>query len=114
VHAEALAVIAAVTADFVFYSWDLEILLYYRIRHIPWCVRYHTQSLRLEKFEYIYVGRGCGSPELYSVGQDWFESDGSMWVLLRIDVLSCFSIVLSTLRPLGEISLDSQSVRLAL
>jgi hypothetical protein len=31
VHAEALAVMAAVTADFVFNRWDLEILAYYRI-----------------------------------------------------------------------------------
>jgi hypothetical protein len=24
-------------------------------------------------FEYFYVGRGCGSPDLYSIGPDWFE-----------------------------------------
>jgi hypothetical protein len=24
-------------------------------------------------FEYFYVGLGCGSPELYSIGPDWFE-----------------------------------------
>jgi hypothetical protein len=35
VHAEALAVMVAVTADLVFNHWDLEILPYYRIRHIP-------------------------------------------------------------------------------
>jgi hypothetical protein len=70
-HAEALAVIVAVTADFMFYRWDLEILPYYCIQHIPWCVRYHVQSLRLEAFEYFYVGHGCSSPELYSVGPDW-------------------------------------------
>jgi hypothetical protein len=63
----------AVMADFVFNCWDLEILLYYRIQHISWCVRYHVQILRLEAFEYFHVGRGCGSPELYDVGQDWFE-----------------------------------------
>jgi hypothetical protein len=73
VHAEALAVMAAVTADFVFNCWDLEILPYCRIRHIPWCVRYHAQSLRLEAFEYLYVGRGCGSSELYSVRPSWFQ-----------------------------------------
>jgi hypothetical protein len=50
-HAEALA-------DFVFNPWDLEILPYYRIRHITWCVRYLAQSLRLEAFEYFYVGHG--------------------------------------------------------
>jgi hypothetical protein len=27
----------------------------------------------LEAFEDFYVGRGCGSPELYSVSPDWFE-----------------------------------------
>jgi hypothetical protein len=37
------------------------------------CVRYLKQSLRLEAFAYFYAGRGCGSPELYSVGPDWFE-----------------------------------------
>jgi hypothetical protein len=58
VHAGGLAVMVPVTADFVFNRWDLEILPYYRIRHIPWCVRYHTQSLRLEAFEYFYVGSG--------------------------------------------------------
>jgi hypothetical protein len=70
VHAEALAVMAA---DFVFNHWDLEILPYYRIRHIPWFVRYHAHSLRLEVFEFFYAGCGCGSPELYYVGPDWFQ-----------------------------------------
>jgi hypothetical protein len=73
VQAEALAVIIAVTADSVFNRWDLEILPNYRIRYIPWCVGYDAQSLRLEAFEYFYVGRGCGSSELYSGGPDWFE-----------------------------------------
>jgi hypothetical protein len=54
-HAEALAVMIAVTADFVFNRWDFEILPYYRIRHIPWCDRYHAQSLRLEVSEYQRV-----------------------------------------------------------
>jgi hypothetical protein len=67
------AVIVAVTAVFVFNCWDLEILPYYHIRHIPWCVRYHAQSLRLEAFEYFYVGSGCGSRELYSIGPDSFQ-----------------------------------------
>jgi hypothetical protein len=73
VHAEALAINVAVTADFMFNRWDLEILPCYHIRHIPWHVRYHAQSLRLEALEYFYVGCGCGSPELYSIGTDWFE-----------------------------------------
>jgi hypothetical protein len=70
VHAEALAVIVAVIVDFVFNHWDLEILHYNRIRHILWCVRYYVQSFWLEASEYVYVGRGCDSPELYSVGPD--------------------------------------------
>jgi hypothetical protein len=53
----------AVAVDFVFNHWDLELFPYYRIRHIPWWARCHTQSFRLEAFEYFYVGRGCGSPE---------------------------------------------------
>jgi hypothetical protein len=75
VYAGVLAVIVAVTADFVFNRWDLEILPYYRIRliRVLWCVRYYAQSLRLGAFEYYYVGRGCGSPKLYSVGPDSFE-----------------------------------------
>jgi hypothetical protein len=71
VHSEALDVMVAVTADFVFNCWALKILPCYRIRHIPWCVHYHAQSLRPEALEYFYVG--CGSPELYSIGPDWFE-----------------------------------------
>jgi hypothetical protein len=27
----------------------------------------------MEAYEYFYAGRGCGSPELYYVGPDWFE-----------------------------------------
>jgi hypothetical protein len=85
VHAETIAVMVAVTADFLFSRWDLEILPYYRIRHIPWWVCYHVQSLRLETFQYFYVGRGCGSPELYSVGLDWFEYNfvDEMFVVYR-------------------------------
>jgi hypothetical protein len=63
-HAEALTVMVALTADFVFNRWDLEILPCYRIRHIPWCVRYHAQSLRPEAFEYFYVLHGCGGTNL--------------------------------------------------
>jgi hypothetical protein len=34
---------------------------------------YNVNSLQLEAFKYFYVGHGCGSPELYSLGPDWFE-----------------------------------------
>jgi hypothetical protein len=73
VHAEALAVMVAVTADFVFNRWELEIQPFDRNRQIPWCVSYYSHSILLEAFEYFYIGRGCGSPELYSVGPDWFQ-----------------------------------------
>jgi hypothetical protein len=73
VHTEALAVMVGVMADFMFNWWDLEILPYYRIQHMPWCVYYDVQSLQMEALEYVYVGRGCGFPELYSVGPKWFE-----------------------------------------
>jgi hypothetical protein len=88
VHVEALAVMVAVTADFVFNRWDLEILPYYRIRHKPWCVRYHAQSFRLEAFEDFYVGRGCCSPELYSVCPDCFEYSFVDEEWRRIHILS--------------------------
>jgi hypothetical protein len=29
----------------------------------------------VKAFEDFYVGRGCGSPELYSVGPDWFVDE---------------------------------------
>jgi hypothetical protein len=109
VHAEALTVMVAVTAYFMFNRWDLEILLYYHILHIPWCIRYHVQSLRLETFENFYVacGCGCGSPELYSVGPDWYEysfvdeelfienfdlGPSNQYILVRA-VPSCFHLV---------------------
>jgi hypothetical protein len=60
----------AVTADFVFNRRDLEILPYYRIRHIPWCVRYHAHkpSTGISMLDVDAV-----PPELYSFGPDWFE-----------------------------------------
>jgi hypothetical protein len=84
VHTEVLAIMVAVMADFMFNCWDLEIFPYYRIWHIPWCICY-AQSLRLEAFDYFYVGRGCVSPELCSVGPDWFEYSfvGEEFVIYR-------------------------------
>jgi hypothetical protein len=73
VHAEALAVVVAIMADFVLNRWNSEILQYCHIRHIPGCVRYYAQSLRLEAFEDFYIGHGCGSQEFYSIGSNWFE-----------------------------------------
>jgi hypothetical protein len=58
-HTEALAVMVAVMADFVFNCWDLEILPYYHIQHIPWCVRYHAQSLQLEALDMDEVPQSC-------------------------------------------------------
>jgi hypothetical protein len=46
VHAEALAVLVAITADFVLNRWNLEILLYYRIR------TYHGASIMRTAFDW--------------------------------------------------------------
>jgi hypothetical protein len=40
---------------------------------IPRCIRYYEQSIRLETFYDLYVGRRSGASELYSVGPDWLE-----------------------------------------
>jgi hypothetical protein len=60
-------------ADFFFKYWRLEIPSNNRIRHIPRCVHYDVQGLRLETFQNVYVGSGSRAPELYSVSPDWFE-----------------------------------------
>jgi hypothetical protein len=49
VCAEASAVLRAVAADFFFNFWYLEIRSVNRIRHVPRCVHYHAQGIRLEK-----------------------------------------------------------------
>jgi hypothetical protein len=45
----------------------------YRIRYVPRCVHLHAQGLRLEKFQNFCVGSGSRTPELYSIGPDWFD-----------------------------------------
>jgi hypothetical protein len=70
---EAGTVLRAVAADFFFNCWYLEIPSDNRIRHIPRCVHYHAQGLRLETFQNFYVGCGSRTPELNSVDPDWFE-----------------------------------------
>jgi hypothetical protein len=59
-------------ANFFFNCWYLEIPSSNRIRHVPRCVRYHAQGFRLETFWNLFVGSGSRSPELHSVGPDWF------------------------------------------
>jgi hypothetical protein len=56
----------AVTADFFFDCWDVEIPTNVRnIRNIPWGVHYHAQGLRLESFEDFNVGGVGRASELY-------------------------------------------------
>jgi hypothetical protein len=68
-----LPVLRAVAADFFFNCWYFEIPSDNFIQHMPRCVHYHVEGLRLETFQNFYVGSGSRTPELYSVGADWFE-----------------------------------------
>jgi hypothetical protein len=52
--AEASTVMRAVAADFFCNCWYLEIPSDNRIRHVPKCVNYHAQRLRLELGYYYY------------------------------------------------------------
>jgi hypothetical protein len=74
VHAEALAVMVAVTSDFVFNRWDLEIFPYYRIRHI-WvpCASVIMRRAFDWKRSSISILDVDAVPQSYSVGPDWFE-----------------------------------------
>jgi hypothetical protein len=70
--AEASTVLGAVAADFFFNCWYLEIPSDNRIQHILRRVHYHAQGFRLETFKDFCVGSGSRTPELYSVGPDWY------------------------------------------
>jgi hypothetical protein len=70
---EAGTVLRAVAADFFFNCWFLDIPSDNRIRHVPRCVHYHAQGLRLETFQNVCDGSGSRTPELYPVSPDWFE-----------------------------------------
>jgi hypothetical protein len=59
--------------DLFFNCWYLEVPSDNHVRHVPRCVHYHAQGLQLEMFQNFYVGCGSHTPELYSVGPDWFE-----------------------------------------
>jgi hypothetical protein len=72
-RAETKTVLRAVAKDFFFNCWCLEIPSDNSIRHVPMCVCYHAQGVRLETFQNFYVGSGSRTPEFYSVGPDWFE-----------------------------------------
>jgi hypothetical protein len=52
------AILIAVAVDFFFNCWYLEIPSDNHIQHIPKCVHYHAQGLRLEMFQNFYVGSG--------------------------------------------------------
>jgi hypothetical protein len=71
--AEASTVLRVVVADFFFNCWYLENTSDDRIRHVPRCVHYHAQGLRLEIFQNFYVGIGSRTPELYTVSPNWFK-----------------------------------------
>jgi hypothetical protein len=70
---EAGTVLRPVALDFFFNCWYLEIPLDNCIRHVPRRFHYHEQGLRLETFQNLYVGCGSCTPELYSIGPNWFE-----------------------------------------
>jgi hypothetical protein len=53
---EAVPVLGAESAEFLFNWCELEILSEDHIRHVPWCVRYHGQEFPLEAFQYFDVG----------------------------------------------------------
>jgi hypothetical protein len=53
---EADTVLRTVALDFFFNCWYLEIPSDNRIRYVPRCVHCHAQGLRLETFQYFYVG----------------------------------------------------------
>jgi hypothetical protein len=71
--AEVSTILRAVAAYFFFNCWYLEIPSHNHIRHMPRCVHYHAQGLRLETFQNFYVGSGSLTPELYPVGPNWFK-----------------------------------------
>jgi hypothetical protein len=54
------------------------------------CVHYHVQGLKLETLQNIYVGSGSRTPELYSVGPDWFEY---CFIYEKFDVSGEFSLM---------------------
>jgi hypothetical protein len=54
----------AVVADFFFNCWYYEIPLDNRIRHVPRCVHYNAQGLRLETLQNFHVLK---VEELYNV-----------------------------------------------
>jgi hypothetical protein len=70
---EAGTVLRTVALDFFFNCSYLEIPLDNRIQLLPRCVHYHVQGLILEMLQNFYIGCGSCTPELYSVGPDWFE-----------------------------------------
>jgi hypothetical protein len=96
--AKASTVLRAVTADFFFNCWYLEIPSDNGIRHVPRCVHYHAQSFRLEALWDNYDGSGSRNTELYSLSADWFEyltneyikicNEGSAWPTRYSDGLS--------------------------
>jgi hypothetical protein len=72
--AKSITVVRAVTADFVFDCWAVEVPSDECVRDIPGSVHYHAQDLRLESFQDFDVGGRSSAPELYTIGPDGFEN----------------------------------------
>jgi hypothetical protein len=72
--AKSSTTVRAVTADFFFDCWAVEIPSDECIKDIPGGVHNHAQDLRLESFQDLNVGGGSSVPELYTVGPDGFEN----------------------------------------
>jgi hypothetical protein len=56
------------TAEFVFNRWDLG-----DTSVLPYLGHIMSRAFDWKLSSIFYVGLGCGSPELYSLGPDWFE-----------------------------------------
>jgi hypothetical protein len=53
---EAVPLLGAESIDFVFNRCDLKTLSEDHIRHVPWCIGYHSQDFPLEASQYFDVG----------------------------------------------------------
>jgi hypothetical protein len=79
VCSEASAVMGAVVANFFPNSWNLKVSPDKGVRHIPWCVYYHVQGLRLEAFQDLDVGCGNGDEFVIRAGRPPFTPQEDSW-----------------------------------
>jgi hypothetical protein len=73
VYTEARTVLRAVVTDLFCNCWCLEIPPDNRIRQVPRCAYNRAQNFILEAFWGFNVWSGSRTPQLWSVGPDWFE-----------------------------------------